>query len=89
VEEGRSSLYLIVVFSNDPWGVGRAQSEKARVKYNSFRPGNPGRASHPGSLATDLHPGPDHLLLRQPFQLRLFPFTDATPPSPRLPALSP
>lgn len=70
---------------------GGAQRERERTDYISFNSflSPTGPSLHPGSLAAALHLGPDHLLPRQPFQLRLFPFTDATPLSPKSPAFSP
>lgn len=71
------------------WG-GAESKSAGRLYFIQFISQTPtGPSLHPGSLAAVLHLGPDHLLLRQLFQLRLFPFTDATPLTPKSPAFSP
>lgn len=71
------------------WG-GAESKSAGRLYFIQFISQTPtGPSLHPGSLAAVLHLGPDHLLLRQLFQLRLFPFTDATPLTPKSLAFSP
>jgi hypothetical protein len=71
------------------WGGAESKSAGRLYFIQFISPSPTGPSLHPGSLAAVLHLGPDHLLLRQLFQLRLFPFTDATPLTPKSPAFSP